>query len=91
MVGYEEGATAASRQKLVNDGPQSRRAQATLDLGNVSEPIGPDTQAEFGSRAVFSPPCLLPQNLETQPEWLHSPDGVGKQASFGLVSVVHHN
>jgi hypothetical protein len=89
VVGDQEGMTAASRQKLVDDGPQSRWAQATLDLGNVSERTGPDTQAELGIRAVSSPPCFPPQNRETQTERLHSPDGVGKQASFWWVSVVH--
>jgi hypothetical protein len=88
VVCHEKPVTCTAL-KLMDDGPERRRAQAPLDLGHITEVAPTKVKTDRGIRAMATLPCFPPQNSELQAERLNRLDGSGKKMLLATINSVH--
>jgi hypothetical protein len=88
VVRYEKR-VATTGPKLMNNGPEGRRAKATFDLGDIADlaPAKPD--ADNRVDAMVGVPHFLLQESELRAERLHCLERLAKEASLGFPDLVH--
>ena len=90
MIRHEKRVSCAS-PKLVDDRPERRRAQASLDRGDVAKLAPAEAETDRGVCAMVTVPRFLLQNPEPQAERLHGPDRMGKKTPLEVFNSVHRS